>query len=67
MKKNYLVEGMSCEGCARAVMNAIQEADPGTRVEVDLPAKRVTVAGIDDDDLVRRAVEKAGYSYGGLS
>jgi copper chaperone len=67
MKKNYLVEGMSCEGCARAVTNAIEEADPGAKVEVDLPAKRVTVSGIDDDDLVRRAVEKAGYSYAGLS
>lgn len=67
MKKTYLVEGMSCEGCARAVTNAIKEADPRARVEVDLPAKRVTVAGIDDDDMVRQAVEKAGYSYNGLS
>ncbi|MCH9020229.1 MAG: heavy-metal-associated domain-containing protein [Proteobacteria bacterium] len=36
MSDTYLVSGMTCEGCVRAVTNAIQRAVPGAAVDVDL-------------------------------
>lgn len=65
MNKTYIVEGMACDGCARSVTKVIEEAVPGARVQVDLQAKRVSVTGIDEDNVVRKAVEQAGYSYVG--
>ncbi|MCP4409435.1 MAG: heavy-metal-associated domain-containing protein [Gammaproteobacteria bacterium] len=65
MNKTYIVEGMACDGCVRSVTNAIEEAVPGATVQVDLQAKRVSVTGIDEDNVVRKAVEQAGYSYVG--
>ena len=65
MAKTYIVKGMSCNGCARAVETAIKEVFPVAQVQVDLKGKRVTIDGINDDDMVQKAVEKAGYSYAG--
>ncbi len=65
MDKTYVVEGMSCDHCSRSVANAIKDAIPGAGVEVDLQAKRVSVTGIDEDAVVQKAVERAGYSYVG--
>lgn len=65
MEKTYIVEGMSCSGCANAVENAIKDRFPAATVRIDLQTKRVTVAGISDDTLVQKAVETAGYTYGG--
>ncbi len=66
MARTYSVSGMSCDGCANSVTKAIQAAQPGATVEVDLEAKEVTVEGTDDNDLIRQAVEKAGFEFGGL-
>lgn len=65
MATTYLVEGMSCGGCARSVTNAIQKAAPGTTVAVDLDAARVTVDGDAEEATVRDAVEKAGFDFKG--
>ena len=56
------VGGMTCGHCVKAVTKAV-EALPGVeRVEVDLAAGRVTVAGAGDPALVRQAIETAGYT-----
>ena len=65
MAKTYVVEGMSCNGCASAVENSIKEVFPAADVQIDLQGKRVTINGINDDDMVQKAVEKAGYTYTG--
>lgn len=65
MATTYLVEGMSCGGCARSVTNAVQKAAPGTTVTVDLEGGRVTVDGDADEATVRAAVEKAGFDFKG--
>ena len=65
MTKTYRVLGMTCDGCAKAVTNAIKTAAPEAAVEVDLDGKRVTVEGADDDGAIQRAVESAGFEYGG--
>lgn len=55
------VTGMSCGHCIGAVTKAIQEAVNGAKVTVDLPRGRVEVAGTDNADAVRKAIEGAGY------
>jgi len=65
MATTYVVEGMSCGGCARSVTNAIQKAAPGTTVSVDLEAGRVAVDGPSDEATVRAAVERAGFDFKG--
>jgi copper chaperone len=57
-----MVGGMTCGHCVKAVTKAV-DALPGVeRVEVDLAAGRVTVAGTADAALVRKAIETEGYT-----
>ncbi len=65
MTKTYRVLGMTCDGCANAVTNAIKTAAPEAVVEVDLDGKQVTVEGTDDDSAIQQAVENAGFEYAG--
>ncbi|MEE8410510.1 MAG: heavy-metal-associated domain-containing protein [Myxococcota bacterium] len=67
MTQSYRVDGMTCDGCASSVTKAIEAAKPGAEVvvEVDLEAKKVTVAGLDDDQVVADAVTGAGFDFGG--
>lgn len=64
MSDTYSVLGMSCGGCAKSVTNAILDAAPGAKVEVDLDAKAVTVQGADEP-AVKAAVEDAGFEFAG--
>lgn len=64
MTKTIQIEGMSCGHCAAAVTNALQ-AIAGVSATVDLQAKtaavRVSGGGVTDD-MLRSAVEEAGYT-----
>lgn len=64
MSETYIVNGMTCGGCARSVTNAIEDATSGAKVEVDLQAKTVSVDGADEA-LVKQAVIDAGFEFGG--
>ena len=55
------VEGMSCEHCVRAVTLAIQAADPGATVQVDLAAERVRSETRLAWDQVAALVTEEGY------
>jgi copper chaperone len=61
----YRIDGMSCDGCARAVTRALEAALPGAAVRVDLAAGRATVAGEAAEAEIRRAVERAGFVFAG--
>ncbi len=60
----YIVTGMTCGHCVRAVTEELTKVDGVTGVEVDLDSGRVTVASDRpvDDAAVRAAVDEAGYS-----
>ena len=62
--QTYRVDGMTCEGCVRALLGAIRKVEPAAFVQVDLPTGTVTVADIGAD-AVRAAVERAGFDFGG--
>ncbi len=62
----HRVAGMSCDGCVRAVTNAIHDLAPTAKVSVDLTAGTVTVSGADEN-LVREAVTAAGFDHAGTT
>ncbi|CAB1277473.1 heavy-metal-associated domain-containing protein [Candidatus Nitrosacidococcus tergens] len=66
MEKIYKVGGMTCQGCARSVENAIINALPEATVTVDLEKKQVTVTDINNDTLVAKAIEESGFDYEGV-
>jgi len=58
----YSVPGVSCEHCRAAITEEVGRVPGVASVDVDLEARRVTVAGNDlDDDAVRAAIDGAGY------
>ena len=58
----YTVPGMSCGHCRAAITSEVEQVEGVTAVEVDLPAKRVTVSGDElDGAAVRAAIDEAGY------
>lgn len=61
----FKVEGMSCGGCVSSVEQAIKAVAPEAEVEVMLEPGLVKVEGLDDNELVRKAVEDAGFTFQG--
>lgn len=68
----YLVAGMSCEHCARAVTAELSRLPGVGTVQVEMPEgapARVTVASAAplDEQAVRAAVDEAGYDLVGVA
>ena len=61
----YRVEGMHCAHCKAAVENHVSQVPGATGAEVDLKKERVYVKGSADEALIKSAVEKAGFTFGG--
>ncbi|MHB1834867.1 MAG: heavy-metal-associated domain-containing protein [Solirubrobacteraceae bacterium] len=58
----YVVPGMSCEHCRRAVTEELTGVDGVASVDVDLDSKVVQVHGeLLDDGALRAAIVEAGY------
>jgi copper chaperone len=62
---SYRVTGMTCGGCARAVTKALAAKAPQAKIEVDVAASRVRVAGGPDDATIEAAVDAAGFGFAG--
>ncbi len=65
MSKVFRVAGMSCGGCVSSVQQAIKAAAPGAEVEVMLDGGLVKVEGVEDDAVVQKAIEDAGFTFEG--
>ncbi len=63
MKKNILIEGMSCGHCVKHVEKALGEVHGVNSVRVDLIKKSVIIQANDSvtDSELKNAVEEAGY------
>lgn len=62
MRKELLVEGMTCGHCEKAVKDSLGELEGVNSVLVDLDSKKVEVVGENlEDKLIRKAVKEAGY------
>lgn len=58
----FIVAGMTCGHCKRAVSSEVGSVAGVAGVEVDLDAKAVTVTGEGlDAQAIRGAIEAAGY------
>ncbi len=59
----YRVEGMTCGHCVNAITAELSKLDDVTGVEVALESGEVTVTSDSalDDQVVRAAVDEAGY------
>lgn len=63
MKKNYRVDGMTCQHCVASVTEELLELSSTQGVDVDLETGRVIVTGEDFTDAeVKAAVEEAGFT-----
>lgn len=59
----FEVNDMTCGHCVRAITQAVQEADPGAQVQVDLAAHRVQVEPAQADAAaLQSAIAEAGYT-----
>ena len=59
---DYVVPGVSCSHCVRAISDEVATVAGVTRVSVDLGTKVVAVTGSAlDDAAVRSAIAEAGY------
>lgn len=61
MATQYLVDGIHCDGCARKLVKAIETAQPGSQVNVNVAGGIVEVDRARDTSAVVRAIEAAGY------
>lgn len=62
MNKTLVIEGMTCGHCAGHVARALN-ALPGVSARVDLQRKEAVVESATEvsDDILRQAVQNAGY------
>jgi len=63
----FNVEGMSCQHCVAAVTRAIHERDAAAQVQVDLQAGRVSVESSQSADVLKAAIDDAGYTVVGIA
>ncbi len=62
MKQVFLVEGMSCQHCVKAVTRAVQQLDPQAEVVVDLTAKKVEVESAAAREAIAGVIADEGYA-----
>jgi copper chaperone len=65
MSVSYIVEGMTCGGCSKSVINALKSVKESAEIQVDLETKKVTVSGLDDEGAIKDAIENAGFDFMG--
>ncbi|WP_405179247.1 cation transporter [Nocardia sp. NBC_01377] len=59
----YTVSGMSCEHCSNAITGALTALPGVDSVDVEIATGKVTVTGASSGahDVIRAAVDEAGY------
>ncbi|CAN5217697.1 heavy-metal-associated domain-containing protein [soil metagenome] len=57
----FNVPDMSCGHCAGVITKTVQQLDAGATVNIDLPAKKVTIETAQDRQTVVDALTEAGY------
>jgi copper chaperone len=65
--RTIVVNGMSCDHCAKAIRAEISRLPGVTGVDVDVSAGKVwiTAEQVPGDAALREAVEEAGYEFAG--
>ena len=58
----FTVSDMTCGHCAKTITNAVLDAYPAAKVDIDLTAKRVSIDNAGDRAAVASVIESEGYS-----
>ncbi len=58
----FNVQGMSCQHCVAAITRAVQVLDRDARVQVDLPAGRVSIESVLPEAELLRVLVDEGYT-----
>lgn len=61
------VDGMTCEGCVKAVTNTVRRLDAGAEVSVDLAHGRATIRTTAQSLEVADALNRAGYEASAMT
>ena len=57
----FIVEGMTCGHCVKAVTNAVQREDAAAEVKVDLAQKQVSVKSELPSEQILQLIREEGY------
>jgi len=60
--REYNVE-MTCGGCSKAVNSVLTKTPGVSKVDIDLPAKKVVVEGTATKETIEGALQKTGKAY----
>ena len=61
----YTVEGMHCSHCEAAVVRAVEDLPGVESAKASASGKTLTIKGPAEEEAIRAAVEKAGYTFKG--
>ena len=67
MERTYSVPAIHCDHCKHAIEDEVGKVLGVSHVEVDVVARTVHVVGEIQDDLVRAAIDEAGYEVADAS
>lgn len=59
--QEFVIQSMSCGGCASRIAQAVKNLDTTAKIEVDLPTKTLRVDSAEDRESVIAALTEAGY------
>lgn len=62
MQQTFTVTGMTCGHCEKAVTRALKVVDSDAQVQIDRGKNEVRVESSRTGDLLRQAIQDAGYS-----
>ncbi len=63
----YSVPGISCDHCKHAIEAELARVSEVASVTVDVAGKTVRVEGEASEDVIRAAIDEAGYDVAGVS
>ncbi len=55
------VPDIACQGCADAITESLLTLEPSAKIQVDVPAKMVTVESTASLENIKQAIISAGY------
>ena len=59
--QEFVIQSMSCGGCASRIAQAVRNLDATAKIEVDLPTRTVRIDSAEDRASVIAALTEAGY------
>ena len=57
----FHIENMTCGGCARSVVKAVETVDPKAKVNADPVTKKVTIESAAPAEAFSQALDEVGY------